>query len=112
MPGPTLTAAELAAELGREVNWIYANWRELAANKKLPRPLHGGTKPLAWSRAHVYAYLDKDLPAALRANAAAIRAAAAAAAGHGLVATSEAQREDDWRDKLDRQFGSREEAAS
>lgn len=81
-----MSARELAAELNRSETWLYEHWRTLVAQRKLPPPLLGGQSPLSWSRAHVYAVLDKPLPAAARAMAMAYRAAAAAAAGAPHVA--------------------------
>lgn len=74
-----LTAAELAAELGRSVDWLYDNWGRLVAEKRLPPPVSGADGgALAWSAAQVYAMLDRDLPPRIQAAAAAYRAAAAA----------------------------------
>lgn len=78
MPGPTLTADELADELGRSTDWLYDHWRDLVTRKQLPPPLHE-TVPLAWSRAQVHAFLDRGLNRDQQAAAAAYRAAAAAA---------------------------------
>lgn len=106
-----MTAEELADEIGRTADWVYRNWRDQVVNRKLPRPLHNGIKPLAWSRAHVYAFLDKDLTAAQRTAAAAFRAAAAAAAGE--VLTGDASRtEGDWRAILDQTFAVKAEGAA
>jgi hypothetical protein len=73
-----LTAADVGRELGRSADWVHANWHKLVAEKKLPPPIieAGG---LTWSAAHVYAFLDRGLPPAQRATAAAYRAALAAA---------------------------------
>lgn len=100
MPGPTMTAAELADELGRETAWIYRHWRTEAARRIIPHPLHGGAAPLTWSRAHVYAFLDRELTAGQRAIAAAFRAAAAAAAGETLQSSDE-YRDHEYRQTLD-----------
>lgn len=99
MPGPTMTLDELAQELGRSADWVHRNWREQMVKKKLPRPLNDGIKPLAWSRAHVYAFLDKDLTAGQRAIAAAFRLADDAAAGRSSAGA--AQIESDYKTKLD-----------
>lgn len=78
MSARALTAADVGREFGRSADWIYDNWRRLVAEKKLPAPIieAGG---LTWSAAHVYAFLDRHLTAAQRANAAAYRAALEAA---------------------------------
>lgn len=74
-----LTISEVAAELGRSTDWLYDHWRGLVREKKLPPPVMGHDGgALAWSAAQVYATLDKDLPAHLKAAAAAYRAAASA----------------------------------
>lgn len=78
MPGPTLTADELAETLGRKPGWIYDHWSDLVARKRMPKPLHDAA-PLIWDRAQIYAWLDRALPAADRAAAAAYRAALEAA---------------------------------
>ncbi len=85
MSGPTLSAADVADELGRSTGWLYDNWRRLAKKDRFPHPLLGGAVPMTWSRAQVYAWLDRDLPREQRIAAAAIRAAEAAVAGvrHG-----------------------------
>lgn len=73
-----LSLADVARELGRSEDWVARNWQHLADRKGMPRPLHpNGT--LAWSSPGFYAWLDKDLPPALRPHAAAYRAAFAAA---------------------------------
>lgn len=101
MPGPTLTAAELAAELGRPAAWLYANRDRLQAREKMPAPLHGGAQPLTWSRAQIVAWLDRALTPQQRIAAAAFRAAAAAAATTALVSDTSLE-EDAARIKLDR----------
>lgn len=75
-----LTVDEVAAELGRSTYWVYRNWRDLVAKRRMPRPVSGadGGGTLAWSAAHFYAWLDRDLPPELKAAATAYRAAAAA----------------------------------
>lgn len=80
MPGPTLTVSELADEIGRSVSYVYEHWRDMAKRKEIPHPLNGGRAPLAWSRAQLYALIDKSLTRDERIAAAAFRAAAAAAA--------------------------------
>lgn len=79
MPGPHLTVAELAGELGRSPTWIYEQWPALVANRKMPAPLHD-CGALVWNRAQIYAWLDRNLPEPERIAAQAYRAAAAAAA--------------------------------
>jgi len=92
MAGPVLSLPELAAELGRSANWLGRNWRGLVEANKIPSPLHeanGGA--LVWSRAQVYAYLDRDLPDELKCAAAAIRAGLAAAAHEFIIGPADAQ---------------------
>lgn len=79
MPGPHLTAAELAAELGVSRDWVYRNWPTECA-RGMPMPVRDGGN-LAWNRAQFYAWLDRDLDEKTRVAAMAYRAAAAAAAG-------------------------------
>lgn len=69
-----LTLDDLAREFGRGRDWMSDHWRDLVATKKLPPPLVERGPP-TWDAAQVYALRDKHLPAAVRANAAAIRAA-------------------------------------
>ena len=102
MPSPTLTADEVAAELGRSVAWLYDNWRTLHGRQRMPAPLLGGDTPLRWSRAQIYAWLDCGLPREQRIVAAAFRAALAAASEtrHAGSATLL----DDSRARLDARF--------
>ncbi len=79
MPGPTLTVSELAEEIGRKPSYVYEHHREMAKRREIPHPLNGGAAPLAWSRAQLYALLDRGLTREERIAAAAFRAAAAAA---------------------------------
>jgi hypothetical protein len=79
MPGLTMTAVELADELGRKVGWIHDNWRAEVEARRLPAPLNGGAPPLVWDRAQVYALRDRPLRPEHRALAVAYRAAVAAA---------------------------------
>ena len=102
----TLSAADLAETLGRSADWLYDNWRRLCEAEKMPKPLHGGATPLTWSRAHIHAWLDRDLPRETRLAAAAIRAAEAAAAGARLLGPHE-RMESDARAYLDEKFGPR-----
>lgn len=103
MPGPHLTAPELADELGRSTHWLYEHWRDLGKSERMPAPLHAGKSPLVWNRAQIYAWLDRKLSRTEREAAAAFRAAAAAAAevritGDGAVEDAE------WRAKLDAHY--------
>lgn len=79
MPVRALLADEVAAELGRSLDWLYRNRHRLVRERKFPAPiLEGDRGELAWSAAQVYAWLDRDLTPPQRAAAAAYRAAAAA----------------------------------
>lgn len=78
MTSRALSAADVGRELGRSADWIHSNWQKLVAEKKLPPPIIE-TGGLTWSAAQVYAVLDRHLPPAQRAGAAAYRAALAAA---------------------------------
>jgi predicted DNA-binding transcriptional regulator AlpA len=98
---PTLSAAELADELGRSTAWLYDHWEALVKTQRLPRPIHQGT-PLMWSRAQVYAWLDRDLPASQRAAAAAWRAAFDAA--RSAAGTDRADVVADQRAALERRY--------
>jgi predicted DNA-binding transcriptional regulator AlpA len=107
MPGPTLSAEELAEELGRSRDWLYDKWRDLTSNEKMPRPLHNGATPLTWSRAQIYAWFDRDLDKSQRVAAQAYRAAAAAAAGTAHIPASTlaiAETNEHWRQTLDQKF--------
>lgn len=89
MPGPHMTIAELADELGRSTSWLYDNWRSLCKRERMPHPLHGGATPLVWSRAQVIAWLDRDLSPPEKLAAQAYRAAAAAAAGARTISSDD-----------------------
>jgi hypothetical protein len=97
-----LTAEELAGELGYSKTWIYDNWKRLVAEGRIPPPLLEAGH-LVWSKAQVWAYLDKDLPPKMRplvaAHRAAEEAAARAPADHAAGETIERDRA-----ALDRQF--------
>lgn len=80
MTEPTLTAAELAAELGRSVAWVLEHRQAMQKMLHMPRPLPGGP-PLVWDRAQIYAWKDRALPRDMRIAAMAYRAAEAAARG-------------------------------
>lgn len=108
MSGPTLSAADVADELGRSTGWLYDNWRGLTKREQFPHPLLGGAVPLTWSRAQVYAWLDRDLSREQRIAAMAWRAAAAAAAGARLSTRDEAALAQD-RAELDQQFASQQQ---
>lgn len=73
-----MSAEEVAAELGYSKSWVYENWKRLVAEGKLPPPLHEAGH-LVWSKAQVWAYLDRSLPKDMRALTAAHRAALEAA---------------------------------
>lgn len=106
MPGPTLTVSELAEEIGRKASYVYDNWRELAKKRVIPHPLNGGAAPLAWSRAQVYALLDRALTRDERLAAQSYRAAAAAAAN--VRHTNAGELEDaEWGSKLDARFANK-----
>lgn len=83
MPGQTFSAQELARELGRAESWLYDCWRQLVIDQRMPPPLMGGARPMVWSRAQIYAWLDIRLTRPQQAYAAAFRAAQDAAAGAG-----------------------------
>jgi predicted DNA-binding transcriptional regulator AlpA len=77
-----LSAKEVAAEFGKSADWLYGHWPRLVKEKRLPRPisgLMGSNEALKWNSAQVFAYLDRDLPAAMKTATAAHRAAALAA---------------------------------
>ncbi len=100
-----LTAADVAAELGRSTGWLYENWRDLAADHDMPRPLHDGTPPLAWSAAQFYAWQDKELPANIKHLAAAIRAAEDAAKSGGVTIQGNNELTDaEWASYLEQTF--------
>lgn len=102
MPGPTLTLAELADELGRRENWVSRNWPDMVQRRELPPPI-STNKPHIWNRAQVYAYLDQHLPREMRAAAAAYRAAFAAACNTPMASRAtliEAQ----WEHRLNARF--------
>lgn len=102
MTARALTAEEVAAEFRRSKTWIYENWQRLVAEGRLPPPLIEAGH-LVWSKAQVWAYLDKDLPLKMRPLVAAHRAAEeAAASAPADYATGDAIERD--RAALDRQF--------
>lgn len=97
-----LTAADVAAELGRSVDWVHKNWRDLVKAGKLPAPLLGGDGgELSWSSAQVYAVLDRALTPKQKAAAAAFRAAAEA---YVIGASPEAAAMAASRERLDRRL--------
>lgn len=100
MPGPHMTVTELADELGRSTSWLYEHWRTLSRRERMPHPLHTGASPMVWSRAQIYAWLDRGLSREQRLAAAAYRAAAAAAAGTRHV-SADAMADDESRARLD-----------
>lgn len=103
MPGPALSAGELAEELRRSERWLYDRWRDLCKKHGMPAPLLAGATPLTWSRAQIYAWLDRDLTPQQRLAAQAYRAAAAAAAGARHI-PADTLIEDEHRAALDRRF--------
>lgn len=74
MAARSLTATQVAAELGRSRDWLYDHWRNLVAHEKMPPPV-GEAGCLAWNSGQFYAWLDRDLAPQQRAAAAAYRAA-------------------------------------
>lgn len=99
-----MTAEELGDELGRSTSWIYDHWSLLAKRDRMPHPLHGQARPLVWSRAQIYAWLDRGLTPPQRLAAQAYRAALAAA----MEAPCSADRrleEADWTGELNRKMG-------
>lgn len=99
---PTLTIDEVATELGRSATWVYDHWRGLVAAERMPKPLLDGTPPLRWSRAQIYAWIDRDLSREQRIAAAAFRAALAAASETRHAGTAGLL--DDSRARLDARF--------
>lgn len=101
----TLLAQDVAAALGRSVDWLYTHWRDLVEKQGMPRPIHGGGRggDLIWSEIQFYCWLDRDLPKDLREHAAAMRAAIIAIRGSPR-ASDDARRIDDWKRKLDERF--------
>ena len=85
-----LTVTEVASELGRSEVWLIKNWRYLHEKEGMPPPLHpSGT--LVWSAPAIYAWIDRDMPEALRPHAAAYRAAFHAARAPDPIAQSRAE---------------------
>ncbi len=107
MPGPNLTAEELAEELGRKLSWLYDTWKSEVAAKRLPPPLNGGRQPLTWDRAQVHAVRDRALSRNEQIAAAAIRAAYAAADEARLTHAGNARVAHD-RAALDERFNRKE----
>ena len=79
MPSRALTAAEVAKEFGRSTAWLDENWERLVAKRIIPPPLIEEGH-LTWSKAQLWAYLDKPLPREVQSLVAAHRAALDAAA--------------------------------
>lgn len=107
-----LTIDDIARMRGRSREWVSDQWRRLVKEGKLPPPIeNSATGSPVWDAAQVFAVLDKHLPAAVRANAAAIRAAydAAHASPHDALYDDELA---GWRRKLDARFKQNEETAS
>lgn len=102
MPGAHLLTSELADELGRSERWLMDNWRDQVARHGMPPPLHPHGA-LVWSRAQIYAWLDRELTPPQQIAAAAFRAAAAAASGVRIDG-SDGQHVATVRDALERRF--------
>jgi hypothetical protein len=106
----TLTTAEVAAELGRSLDWLYRNWLALHEDEGMPGPIHGGQRarePMVWSAAQLWAWLDRDLPPPMRAATAAFRIAEAAML-ETLGKPTRTQAElHDWKQRLDARFAPR-----
>lgn len=94
MPVRALTLAEVAAELGIPPRRFHTTWRELVAQKGMPRPLLDGETP-KWSAAQFYAWQDRRLSKEQRSAAAAYRAAfeAASAPDVSLLDTTAADQQ-------------------
>jgi len=61
---PALTAAQVAIELGHDVEWFYANRAALEAEHGFPKPLAGcGNR---WDIRAIDAWKDAQLPASAR----------------------------------------------
>lgn len=99
-----LSIVDLARVLGKSQDWLRDHWRKLVRDKKLPPPLLDEGHP-TWDAGQVYAMIDAKLPAAVRANAAAYRAAleAAVLSPRDAISTNEIA---EHRNKLDARFGS------
>ncbi len=100
-----LSATEVAAELGRSKDWLYANWKKLVRDRGMPPPLHAPQRgaELVWSRVQFFAWLDKDLSPEMKNRVAAIRTAIEAFKGN-LEAHEQAEIAK-WRAHLDEKFG-------
>lgn len=96
----TLGLQDLAAELGRSPDWLYANWRQLVARDGLPPPIFS-TGTLTWQAVHIWAWLDKSLPARLRRRVEALRLAEAALDADWVASKRAADEVADWRSHLD-----------
>jgi predicted DNA-binding transcriptional regulator AlpA len=90
-PARTLSAAEVAGELGKSVDWIYRNWSKLASEQGFPPPLLRGGE-LTWSRLHFHCWQDRELPAELRRHVTAVRLAEAALASPARTGDLAAER--------------------
>jgi hypothetical protein len=102
MTDRALTAEQVAAEFGRSKGWLYDNWQRLVAAGKLPPPLMEAGH-LVWSKAQLWAYLDKPLPPKMYALVAAHRACLdAAPAAMAKRVTGDAIERD--RGRLDHRF--------
>lgn len=95
-----LTLKETSALIGKSDTWLRENYPRLTGERGFPAPIPTGG-PLHWDAAAVHSWLlttahDK----AVRAGAAALRAAEASLSGRGTTASIDAAREE-----LDRKFG-------
>ena len=94
---------DVARELGRSEAWVARNYQRLVDDEGMPAPIHASGL-LAWSAPGFYAWLDRDLPPALQARAAAFRAAYEAAAAAPAEDLTQA------RARLDKRFAQKESA--
>ena len=76
-----LTLRETASAIGRSTDWFRRHWRDMMRQSHFPPPLppsDAGADPV-WSRHHVEAWMDKDLPPDIARRVAVIRHIEAAA---------------------------------
>jgi hypothetical protein len=105
MTARAMSASQLAAELGRKPEWLRAHWQRLVRERRIPKPIAGADGgPLSWNTAQVSAFLDRELPVALRSAAAAYRAALAAAELELVTNHSEELATVEARQRLDARF--------
>jgi hypothetical protein len=105
MPTRALTAEEVAKEFGRSKAWLYQNWERLVRERIIPPPLIEEGH-LTWSKAQLWAYLDKPLPKEFQSLVAAHRAALDAAAV-SQIERGTADAIERGREKLSRRFASK-----